>query len=121
MGLSTTMVFDTATGMLPPTAGQVTSYKAQMDGILGTHANPVCFQYFNQKPGKTLADQDPALAAAFSAVRTKKYPAGIDITVDRDNGNCASRGFLTQIASPIVNGNAVYLLLLLHLNGASDH
>merc|ERR1712086_632623 len=109
MGRNTTQLTNMVlvNGMLPPTAGQITSYKAQMDGVLGTHENPVCFQYFNQKPGKTLKDQAPALYDAFQAVRVKKYPTGINITVDRDNGNCASRGFTHQIVNPTFGGHQV--------------
>merc|ERR1712072_1426277 len=91
---STTMVFDTATGMLPATAGQTTSYvlncSAPGSGLAATRSNEVCFQYFDQKPGHTLQDQDPALYHIFA-----KY--GTNITVDKNNGNCASRGYTSQI------------------------
>ena len=49
---------------------------------------------------QTLKDQFPALYSKFA-----KY--GTNITIDRDNGNCAGRGFNTQIANPIVNGAPV--------------
>merc|ERR1739848_925200 len=100
----TTMVFDTATGMLPATAGQTTSYvlncPAPGSGLVASRSNEVCFQYFDQKPGHTLQDQDPALYHIFA-----KY--GGNITVSNNNGNCAGRGFTTQIANPVIGGSPV--------------
>merc|ERR1711934_72631 len=94
------MVMDN--GMHVATPGQKTSYvlNVSVPGLGATKRNPVCFQYFDQKPGKTLKDQYPPLFNIFAKYRT-------NITVHKDNGNCASRNFNTQIANPIFNGVTV--------------
>merc|ERR1711865_136084 len=99
---TTTMVFDKATGMLQATPGQKTSWvlNAPVSGIAASKSNPVCFQYFKQKPGNTLQQQLPQL---YNVFMNNGYHT--NITVPNNNGNCAGRGFHTQIQNPSWNGS----------------